>query len=154
METIVQRYLPQYEPDQLFRIAADIEAYPDFLFWCQHTRIKRRDGNRMVVDNLFAVGPARARFETYAVFDPPWSIEIRSQDGPFERLHIAWRFEKADEGGTRVSLTIEQKLRGKVFEVAAKPFLRGIEDAVINAFVKRARAVLGTGGEIRPRYGW
>jgi coenzyme Q-binding protein COQ10 len=136
---IVQRYLPGFTPERLFAIAADVESYPRFLFWCESARVARREGNRLTVDNQFGIGPLRTRFETKAVLDPPRSIDVTSSDGPFLRLRISWRFEAAREGGCRITLEIDQAFRSPLFDAAARPFLATVEEQVIRAFIKRAK---------------
>lgn len=140
---IVQRYLSRHTAEQLFAVAADVESYPRFLFWCESARVTRRDGNRLTVDNQFGIGPLRARFETKATLDPPRAIDITSNADPFRRLAISWRFEAAREGGCRVTLSIAQAFRSPLFEAAARPFLATVEEQVIRAFVKRAKELYG-----------
>lgn len=143
MAHVIERHLPRHSPEQLYALAADIESYPRFLFWCEQARIKGREGNRLLVDNVFGLGPIRARFETRAVLDPTRSIEVTSTAPPFALLRIVWRFEADPRGGCTVSLSLEQAFRSPLVEMAAKPFLAGFEESVIRAFVKRAREVYG-----------
>lgn len=143
MAQIVERYLPLYSVEQLYALAADIEGYPRFLSWCEEARVKRRDGNRLAVDNVFGLGPVRAHFETRAVLDPPHSIEVTSTDPPFARLRIVWRFKADPRGGCNVTLDLEQAFRSPLVQAAAQPFLAGFEEALVRAFIKRAREVYG-----------
>lgn len=141
MRAVVTRHLSGFHATELFDVAADIEAYPDFLFWCEHTRITRReDATHWVVDNLFGIGPLKARFATRATLDPPHALEVASDEPPFEHFHLTWRFEET-EGGCSVTLGLEQRFRNRLFEAAARPFMREAEEMLIRAFERRAREV-------------
>ncbi|MEO5336294.1 MAG: type II toxin-antitoxin system RatA family toxin [Magnetospirillum sp. WYHS-4] len=148
MTRLVHRDLPGYTPERIFALAIDVEAYPRFLFWCESAAIRRREGNRLEVDNVFAIGPLRMRFRTDAVLDPPRSIEVTSTDPPFSRLRLVWTFEPLGEGGCRVSLSLDQAFRSLLFEAAASPFTAGLEEAVIDAFVRRARDLYGQSSSV------
>jgi len=135
-----KRRLP-YSADQMFTLAADVEAYPQFLPWCTATRIKRREGNTIYADMVIGFKVFREKFTTKAVFDEPRRIDVEYLDGPFKYLRSHWEFEPDGEGGCEVDFHIDfefrsimlQKLIGKVFDEAVH--------RMVDAFQKRAEAL-------------
>jgi len=109
MEPIIIRRTTGFTPSELFAVAADIEAYPEFLPNCVATRVTARDGNMQLVDNVFRWGPLPISFRTHATFDPPHSIDIRSVDSLLIGLALRWRFDACD-GGTDVTFEMDLKL--------------------------------------------
>jgi coenzyme Q-binding protein COQ10 len=132
-----------YVPEQLFRIAVDIESYPRFVPWCIATRIRERQPNRLVVDNVFGAGPLRLRFATVAEFELPTRIDIASADEPFEHLAIAWHFAARPEGGSRVAFTVDQTLRSHILEMVSGLFVEGVQRRIVAAFEARAEVLYG-----------
>ena len=127
-----------YAPEQLFSVAADIEAYPDFVPLFIATRIRARDGNVLSVDNVVRAGPARFRFETRAEFRQPHALHIAAVDGPFETLTIDWRFRQIDEGSTTVSLEINRQFRSGLAQRLANLISESTARDVLNAFEAEA----------------
>ena len=120
-----------------FAMAADIEAYPDFLPMCRATRITVRDGDRLSVDNLFGFGPVSARFTSHAALHPPGGLEVTSEDGPFERLAITWRFDALSEAETQVNFRFEAAFRSPLQEAAARAVSDRLAQRVLDAFSAR-----------------
>lgn len=134
--------VPRHTPEELYALAVDIESYPRFLPWCQKARIRTRDGDRMVVDNLFGLGPMQARFTSQAVEEPPQRLTITSQDGPFRRFRLIWEFEPLGEG-CRVEARYKMELHSPMLQSMASMALPTMEHKVVQNFKERIRHVYG-----------
>lgn len=134
---------PAYSAEQLFALVADIESYPQFVPGCVATRIlERRDGGTWLVDNVFGFGPLRSRFHTTAQFDAPQRLEIVSQDGPWRRFAMLWRFTP-DDGGCRADVDVEVAFRSALLAALARTGLPSTEPRIIRAFEERAKRLYG-----------
>jgi len=131
----VNQTLSGYTAAQLFQVAGDIEAYPDFLPYCVATRILTQDGNLLTVDNVFRWGAVRVRFASKADFQPTHAIDIHSTDGPFKELQISWRFEEIAAETCQVSLTVIWQLRVAALNSLAELFDRSMTQRTIKAFI-------------------
>lgn len=136
------RTIDGFRAEELYAIAADFEAYPNFLPLCLAMRIRKREGDRLHVDNRFGLGPARANFRTVAEFDPPNGIDIRSTDHPFQSLTISWRFVPVGTDSCRVTFSVDQAFRPGPFGHLAEMLASLVERDVIGAFEKRARNIV------------
>lgn len=132
-----------HTPEQLFALAADVESYPRFLPWCLRARIRSRDGDRLEVENLFGLGLLHARFISHAEAEPPHRLIITSEDGPFRRFKLEWRFSPLGEEGCRVEARYQMLLRSPMMHAAAAMALPGIEHKVVRNFRERVRQVCG-----------
>lgn len=134
---------PVYSAEQLFALVADIESYPQFVPGCVATRIlERRDDGTWLVDNVFGFGPLRSRFHTTARFDAPQRLEIVSQDGPWRRFAMVWRFTP-DADGCRADADVEVAFRLPLLETLARTGLSSAEPRIIRAFEGRAKRLYG-----------
>lgn len=121
---------------RLYRIAADVEAYPGFLPGCIAARVTARGPHGWRVDNVFGMGPLRARFVSFALPEPPCRLQVTSDDGPWRRLALDWRF--ADQpGGAAVSLRMEAVFRRPMVEMVARSLLARLEPRLVAAFRQR-----------------
>jgi coenzyme Q-binding protein COQ10 len=139
VKSSVNLTLSGFTAAQLFRVAGDIEAYPNFLPYCVATRILTRDDDRMTVDNVFRWGAARVRFISQAEFQPTEAINIRSTDGPFKELKISWRFKEVAAETCQVSLALTWHLRVAALSSLAELFDRAMTQRTINAFIDEVK---------------
>lgn len=138
----IERVLP-YRPEALFDIAADVEAYPDYLPGWRAATIRLRDGNVLTTDQTIGFGPVTQRFTTLAILERPHELAVTAVDGPFEAFRMVWRFRQLPDNWCRVALDARIELRtrlaGRVFE---RSF--GLAAAtVLVAFEERARRLHG-----------
>jgi coenzyme Q-binding protein COQ10 len=133
---------PRYSASQLFALVSDIERYPAFVPGCLAARISRKCGANWTVDNVYHFGPLRSRFTSYAEVESPSRIDIRSSDGPWKHLHLAWRFEPRGDG-CWLSCRFEADFRSRVLSTLASLRMTETERDVMAAFEKRARKLYG-----------
>ncbi len=148
--TRVTRILP-YQPDELFRLVGDVEAYPDFLPWVSSLRTwNRRTGADGVesVDAEAKVGFAIVR-ETFAtrvrLDERARRIEVGLLHGPFRRLKNVWQFLPV-EGGTKVEFEIDFEFKSRLLDALLAANLRYAAERLIACFEGRARRLYGTRG--------
>ena len=130
----LQRTVDQ-SPEELFAVAADIEAYPEFIPGCVATRIRDRQDNIWLVDNVFRWGPVPMRFRTRATLRAPHAIDIRSIDSLLIDLSLSWRFKKQDSG-TEVTFEMTLNLPGPKLSLFEQT-MRQHAEAIERAFLKR-----------------
>jgi coenzyme Q-binding protein COQ10 len=133
---------PRYTPDQLFAVASDIEKYPAFIPGCVAARIVERGEKRWRVDNVYAFGPMRYRFQSTAELDPPGSLDITSSDGPWQEFRLQWAFS-ALATGSHLSCKFNVLFRNSVVAAVAAFGNQEMERRIMNAFIKRAESLYG-----------
>ena len=144
MEPVVIQRLCSFTPAQLYRVAADIERYPEFLPNCTATRIRERKGDEWLVDNVFRWGPVPLKFQTRAKMTPPRAIDIRSINALGLNFVLGWRFEDAVDG-THVIFEMELDLPGAYLESLAHRALATQAQNIVDAFLKRTAELVERG---------
>lgn len=122
---------------RLYVVAADVEAYPDFLPGCIAARVAARRPDRLLVDNVFGLGPLRVKFRTQAFPEPPTRLRVTSEDGPWRRFDLEWRFADRPDGVGEAALTLDAAFRSPLLEGAAGSALTRLEHKLVAAFRRR-----------------
>ncbi|NKX66720.1 type II toxin-antitoxin system RatA family toxin [Labrenzia sp. 5N] len=139
-----------HKADEMFRLVADVERYPEFVPLCQDLHVRGRkelDGGRtvLVADMTVAYKLFKETFTSRVELRPhDRTILVEYLDGPFKHLENKWTFEDASEGSCNVGFYISYEFRsrtlgslmGVMFEKAFRKFS--------SAFEARADQVYGT----------
>ncbi|TYC65688.1 type II toxin-antitoxin system RatA family toxin [Stappia sp. BW2] len=139
-----------HKADEMFRLVADVEHYPEFVPLCQDLQVRGRkelDGGRtvLVADMTVAYKLFKETFTSRVELRPQeQTILVEYLDGPFKHLENRWTFEDEGEGTCTVGFYISYEFRsrtlgslmGVMFEKAFRKFS--------SAFEARADQVYGT----------
>jgi ribosome-associated toxin RatA of RatAB toxin-antitoxin module len=141
--------LVTFTPEQMFDLVIDVERYPEFLPWVSAARLHERSDHDLVASMEMRRAGVHERFSTRNEFVRPDYMTLRLLQGPFRTLEGRWSFTSIAAAGTRVSLEMRFEfgnpvvalLFGKAFEQSC--------NALIDAFIARARARHGATGAPR-----
>lgn len=122
---------------RLYAVAADVEAYPDFLPGCTAARVTERSPERLTVDNVFGSGLWRVSFRSYAYPEPPERLRVTSDDGPWRRFELSWRFADQPDGSGSVDLEATAEFRSPFMAAAAGGAFARLEEKLVVAFRRR-----------------
>jgi len=143
--TRVTRLLP-FDPDDLFSLVADVEAYPEFVPWVSSLRVWNRTAPQDGVASLDAearVGFAMVRevFATRVRIDAPRRvIEVSLLYGPFRRLRNRWEFLPTPEG-TRIEFEIDFEFKSRLLDALLAANLQRAAEKLVGCFEARARSL-------------
>ena len=144
----VSRMLP-FKPDQLFKLVADVAAYPDFVPWITAMRTwnaRRLSQGVEAVDAEAAVGFKflKERFATRVRCDAlNRQIDVSLLSGPFKRLDNRWRFLDAGHGCTRVEFDIDFEFKSRLLAALLTTNLSTAVEKLMTCFEARAKALYG-----------
>lgn len=139
-----KRHLP-WRPDQLFRLVAEVDKYPEFLPWCRAARIVRREDNVLWADLVVAFKMFRERFRSKVTLHPHWGIDVEYIDGPFRYLNNHWRFEEAPDGGCIVDFYVDFEFHSRILQQLIGLLFNEAVQRMVRAFESRARKLYGDG---------
>jgi ribosome-associated toxin RatA of RatAB toxin-antitoxin module len=145
MRSVHKSVLVPYSAQQMFDLVEGIEDYPKFLPWCGGTRILQRTADETLVRIDIDYRGVRAHFTTANRNQPPDRIVVELRDGPFRRLDGIWQFRALSESACKVEFELNYEFATIVLEKLIGPVFDRIADSFIDAFVKRAVAILGSG---------
>ena len=127
----------------MFVLVDDVEAYPEFLPWCNDAEVRNRTDNiveatlelhKGSLSNHFTTRNTRREFET---------IELELIGGPFRHLQGGWQFTEIGEEGCKVALELEFEFENKLIDMMFGAFFEDTCNSLVDAFTKRAQVVLG-----------
>lgn len=129
-----------FSPEQLFDLVADIERYPDFLPEYRASRIRRREGDTVYVDQTVGLDGFELAFQSVTTLERPGRIIIRSRGHLFRQLQIEWRFDPVP-GGCLLSFRMSYKLGSRMLEAVAGRWLDRAAKRAVATFMERARTL-------------
>jgi len=145
MKTVHKSVLIWYSPAEMYRLVIDVDAYPQFLPWCDQARVVVNEPDGMVAEIGIAFAGLHRSFSTRNQHVPDRQVTIRLIQGPFSRLEGQWNFLPVGNGQQR-ACKVELTLAYSFDSVLAKligPVFDKIANSMVDAFIKRARQVYG-----------
>jgi ribosome-associated toxin RatA of RatAB toxin-antitoxin module len=152
MKQVKKSVLLWYSPHEIYQLVTDVEAYPQFLPWCERVEVLARDEQGPTARLHLAYSGIRHAFTTRNVQVPDESVHIGLVDGPFSLLEGLWRFVALPLPSTPgtsgdVACKIEFEMRYEfsniVLEAAISPVFDRIANTFVDSFVRRAEQVHG-----------
>lgn len=139
-----------YSREAMFDLVADVESYADFLPWCTESRIlstakqpaQQGAGVYDVVARLgLSQGPLKDTFTTRNRVEPPHSIRMELEDGPFSALTGEWRLESLGDDGCKLMLDMQFAFSNAMKDMLLGAVFERTCNQLIDAFVHRAREI-------------
>ena len=127
----------------MYNLINDIEAYSSFIPWCTEASILFQDDDEIRATIRFSKRGISASFTTCNRLQKHKMIEMGLLEGPFRHLKGFWRFQEIGAQASKVSLDMEFELANKLLGLTFGPVFNQITNALVDAFVKRARIVYG-----------
>ena len=137
--------LVPYAAARMFELVVRVEDYPRFLPWCAGAAtLETHPGGKTARIDIDYHG-VRAHFTTDNVNTPNSLIVIRLKHGPFRKLHGEWRFLALDQAACKIEFELTYEFATSLLEKVVGPVFHHIANTFIEAFVKRAETIYGSG---------
>ena len=147
----VTREMP-YKAAELFAIAADVDAYKDYLPLVESSRTFDHERVSDGVERF--KGELRVRYKKLHIDEtfvsdvtadqPRLTVSSRSVGGLFDHVIAEWRFSERKTGGATVEFQVDYKAKSRSLQF----FMSGMFDYMVrkinNAFEARARDLHGS----------
>ena len=131
----------RHSADDMFRLVADVERYPEFVPLCEGLQVLERQTSPAgeILTARMSVGHKALRDSFITRVDLDMAdrrILVAYVDGPFRHLENRWAFEPQAGGGSIVDFYIDYEFRsallsallGGVFDKAFRHFTAAFED--------------------------
>jgi len=142
MAEVEKSVLVPYSAQEMFALVDAVEQYPQFLPWCGGTQLLLRDSTVTRATIRIKYRGISQSFSTENTKQPPHQIDLRLIDGPFKSLDGSWRFTELG-GGCKIELRLHYQFASRMLEKLIGPVFDYIANSLVDAFVKRARALYG-----------
>ena len=132
-----------YKAAEMFALVSDVDAYSEFLPWCNRSEVLRRDGNQVEASLELHKGAVSKSFTTCNTNRPDQGIDISLVGGPFRHLDGGWRFEPLGQNGCKVSLELDFEFESRMVDVLFGSFFEDTCNSLVDAFTRRAADIYG-----------
>ena len=146
MKTVSKSVLIWYSPEEMFSLVVGVEKYPEFLPWCDHSRVIEQDAGGMEAEIGIAFSGLRQTFITRNIHESGRRMQMHLVKGPFSHLDGDWHFHPVGDGSQRacrVELLLNYGFSSKTLATLVGPVFDRIAGTLVDAFIKRAEQVYG-----------
>jgi ribosome-associated toxin RatA of RatAB toxin-antitoxin module len=127
----------------MFDLVNDIESYPEFLYWCQDSRVIHSSNTEVIATLNVGLEGIHKCFTTKNSLERPHQIDIDLVDGPFKSLQGTWRFDSREEPGCVVGLRLDFEVAHTPLDMVFGAFFEEVARSQVAAFIKRAEKIYG-----------
>jgi ribosome-associated toxin RatA of RatAB toxin-antitoxin module len=144
MKTVKKSVLIWYSPAEMYKLVIDVDAYPQFLPWCDKARVVTLEENGMLAEIGMAFGGIHQTFSTRNFHVVNEQVIINLVNGPFSKLEGEWNFLSlgADQRACKVELSLTYGFNSTLGKLIS-PVFDKIASSMVDAFIKRAKHVYG-----------
>jgi len=135
--------LVPYSARKMFVLVDDVEAYPQFLPWCNDAEVHSRTDEAVEATLELHKGAVSNHFTTRNTRHEFTAIDISLIGGPFRQLQGGWRFKDLGDDGSKVTLELEFMFDSIVIDLMFGAFFEDTCNSMVDAFSKRAVKVFG-----------
>jgi ribosome-associated toxin RatA of RatAB toxin-antitoxin module len=125
----------------MFALVDDVARYPEFLPWCNGSRLEVLSDTERLASVNVARGPLRTEFTTRNLVKQDAQISMRLVDGPFQNLIGEWRFDPIADRGSRVHFRVEFEFKNRLTALALNSVFESVCATIVDAFVQRAQKI-------------
>lgn len=157
MKHVHKSVLLWYSPREMYGLVTDVQAYPQFLPWCDRAEVIQVHDDGMTARLHIAFAGVHQAFTTRNVNAPCTSVSMKLVDGPFSQLEGTWRFtplqkpgqttdasaDPADAPACKVEFSLSYAFSSRALSLVVSPVFDRIANTFVEAFVKRAEQVHG-----------
>ena len=144
MKNIHKSVLIWFSPEEMFRLVTDVNAYPQFLPWCDHARVLETTESGMTAEVGIKMAGIKQSFTTRNTHVTGREVQMALIDGPFSNLSGGWTFSPVGDGSQRackVELKLHYGFSSAALSAVVGPVFDKIASSLVDAFIKRAEQV-------------
>ena len=138
MRAVSRSALVPYTTRQMYLLVKDVEAYPEFLPWCNDAEVHIREPDYIEASLELHHRGISKRFLTRNALKEDESLGIELVGGPFRRLSGGWLFSSLGEAGSKVSLQLEFEFDSRATDIIFGRFFEKICNTLVDSFTRRA----------------
>ena len=149
MKHVKKSVLLWYTPREMYDLVTGVEAYPDFLPWCERAEVLERTSDGMTARLHLAYAGVRHAFTTRNRHQDATSVLVDLVDGPFSLLQGSWQFlpigrPGLDAEACRIEFEMRYAFSSKALETVVSPVFDRVANTFVDRFVMRAEEVHGS----------
>jgi ribosome-associated toxin RatA of RatAB toxin-antitoxin module len=157
MKHVHKSVLLWYSPREMYGLVTDVQAYPQFLPWCDRAEVISTHDDGVTARLHIAFAGVHQAFTTRNINEINQVVTMKLVDGPFSQLEGTWRFiplqkpgsavqdegDPADAAACKVEFSLSYAFASRALSLVVSPVFDRIANTFVEAFVKRAEQVHG-----------
>lgn len=140
MPKLIHNISAPYNAKHLFDLVADIESYPEFLPWCEASRINGRQEDVVIAELVIKYKIFRGSYISKVTLVQDQEIIVELVDGPFKTLQNYWKFTP-HAGGVNIEFILDFELKSRMLEAIINKEFEHYSNKLMEAFLKRAASL-------------
>jgi len=144
MSFVGRSALVNHSVQQMFALVAEIEAYPQFLPWCDKALVSERGPGRTLATLRINFRGLKEEFTTENRDRPHERIDMKLVSGPFRSLEGGWRFIALSEAACKVELNLRYEFASSLLDKLVGAVFDEIADSLVDAFARQADREFGS----------
>lgn len=140
MIQVTRQALVPYSAEQMFNLVNNIDSYPQFLPWCEDSKILSNTEQAIEAMLKVSQGSISQAFTTINELVKNQKIVMRLKEGPFKYLEGTWLFE-ACQDGCKITFDMQFEFSNAIMGALMSGKFKTIVGSMVQAFTDRAKQV-------------
>jgi coenzyme Q-binding protein COQ10 len=141
MRTHTEEIVIPYSIEQLYKLVADVESYPQFIPWCVAARTYDLQPTNFKADVVVGFKGITEKY-TSRVHLLDNEIDVEYISGPFSCLENNWKFTP-EANGTKITFFIKFQFKSKLLQALIGGLFEKAVHKMVEAFNERAKKLYG-----------
>src|SRR5882672_4255282 len=143
MSIVGRSALVNHSAQQMFALVAEIEAYPQFLPWCDKALVSDRGLGRTLATLRINFHGLKEEFTTENRDRPHERIDMKLVSGPFRSLEGGWRFIALSDSACKIVLNLRYEFASSLLDKLVGAVFDEIANSLVDAFARQADRQFG-----------
>lgn len=151
MNPVKKSVLLWYSPQEMYRLVTEVEAYPQFLPWCDEACVLERHADGLTARLHLAFAGVQTHFTTRNTHVEGQQVRVELVDGPFSHLEGDWQFKPLARPGAapgevnacKVLFDLRYAFASNALATVLSPVFDKVAQTFVDRFVARAEQVYG-----------
>lgn len=143
MRKVSRSALVPYSAREMFVLVDDVEAYPEFLPWCNDAQVRNRCDDTVEATLELHKGALSNHFTTLNTRHEFTAIDLSLVGGPFKYLEGGWQFKDLGDDGSKVILELDFQFKSMLVDMVFGAFFEDTCNSMVDAFARRAVQIFG-----------
>ena len=138
MASIKKTVLVTHSAAEMFELVDNVLEYPNFLPWCSHAEVIKREGNTLEARVFMDYMKIKNHFATRNHNTPFSEIQMSFLEGPFKKLNGVWQFQAIGDTACKINFSLDYEFSSVLLSKVIGPVFGAISGSLVNSFVKEA----------------
>jgi ribosome-associated toxin RatA of RatAB toxin-antitoxin module len=152
MKPVKKSVLLWYSPQEMYELVTQVEAYPEFLPWCDKAQVLERHADGLTAKLGLAFAGVHSSFTTRNQHEEGRRVRVELVEGPFNHLEGDWQFLPLSRPGAapgevnacKVVFEMRYAFSSGALEAVLSPVFGKVAESLVDRFVERAERLYGS----------